>query len=73
MSKKLSERKLIELNEMFNEYLCACEAAGMDYRLLMQCTISGLIDNCDCSKKEARDVFNEAMNISLRFSIDGAP
>ena len=62
-----SEAKMIELNEMFNAYLHACEKAGMDYRLVMQCTMAGLIDNCDCSKTEFRKVCSEAMRISDRF------
>jgi hypothetical protein len=63
----VSEEKLSELNRMFNDYLDACQKAGMDYRLVMQCTIAGLIDNCDCSKKEARRVTNEAIKIANRF------
>lgn len=63
-----SEEKLIELNQMFNEYLEACQTAGLDYRLTMQCTIAALIDNCDCSRAELRRVANEAIQISERFS-----
>ena len=62
-----SEEKMTELNQMFNEYLEACDEAGMDYRLVMQCTMAGLIDNCDCSKTEFRRVCSEAMKIADRF------
>ena len=62
-----SDEVLIGLNQMFNEYLEACETAGIDYRQVMQFTMAALIDNCDCTKGEFRRIGNEALKIADRF------
>jgi len=68
MTTQTTEDQMMKANQLFNDYLEFCSSVGMNYRLVMQCTIAGLIDSCDCSRKEIRAVTNEAIQISERFT-----
>ena len=60
------DTKLKTLENQFHAYIENARLLGIDYRMLMQCTLATMIDQSDITRAEYDTVVQEARIISVR-------